>query len=386
MPVRKTKEQFIQQSIAVHGNKYGYDSVEYVDGKTRVAILCPEHGVFMQPPEKHLSGRGCRKCEAKSRRISFDEFVRRSNNIHRGKYQYDKESYTSLSSRVRILCSKHGWFSQAASDHINGSGCRRCAVESRSVARRLDPKTFIERSKELHGGKYDYSKAKYTNSTGLVIITCPTHGDFKQAGYKHLQGRGCPICAGTKKSTTEEFISKAIAIHGNCYDYSCAEYEGNKKPVAILCRKHGVFYQRPNDHLFGEGCPVCQESSGERAVRLILERNGVGYEREKRFDDCKSKTTLPFDFYLPELNICIEYQGKQHYEDEPFFDAGGGFEGRQRRDQIKRDYCASHGIKLIEIKYNESVNKKLQDLWNTQKLSKCRTDMSASLQTKAMSS
>lgn len=129
---------------------------------------------------------------------------------------------------------------------------------------------FEEKSRKVHGDKYDYRKVDFINVNTPVIIVCPEHGEFKQAPINHLNGQGCPICgrlksAKSRTSTTEEFISKSRKIHGDKYDYSKVDYKGSKTKVCIICPVHGEFWQRPNEHLSGNGCSKCgRDITGEK--------------------------------------------------------------------------------------------------------------------------
>lgn len=127
------------------------------------------------------------------------------------------------------------------------------------MSKRKTTGEFIEEARLVHGSKYDYSNVEYKNNREKVLIICPEHGGFLQSPEKHLSGQGCPICGGTKKSTTDRFIEKARKLHGNKYDYSKVDYTTNKEKVCIICPEHGEFWQDPHNHLKGKGCPVCGE-------------------------------------------------------------------------------------------------------------------------------
>lgn len=106
----------------------------------------------------------------------------------------------------------------------------------------------------------------------------------------------------------------------------------------------------------GVGCPHCNNSHGEEKIYRYLKDGGFNFESEFRFDDCKNEKHLPFDFYIIELNTCIEFQGIQHYQVVEKFGGIKGFEKRIKNDNIKRNYCDSNNIKLIEIKYTDYDN------------------------------
>jgi len=116
---------------------------------------------------------------------------------------------------------------------------------------------FIEKARQVHGDKYDYSKAGYVNTTKKVRIICPEHGEFTQTARNHLKGSKCPICAGNTRRSTEEFIEKARKVHGDRYDYSKTKYVNSKINVIVTCREHGDFRTTPYNHIKGQGCPYC---------------------------------------------------------------------------------------------------------------------------------
>lgn len=132
--------------------------------------------------------------------------------------------------------------------------------------RKLSIEEFIKKAQEVHGDKYDYSKVEYVNSRTKVCILCPKHGEFLQTPSEHIQGRGCPFCAGHKKYSLNEFIIKANHIHANKYSYSKVNYINNKTKVCIICPKHGDFWQKPNSHLSGAGCPICAQKIRQKSV------------------------------------------------------------------------------------------------------------------------
>ena len=182
---------------------------------------------------------------------------------------------------------------------------------------------FIEKAKKIHGDKYDYSKVEIKKSDDKVCIICPKHGEFWMTLSRHLRGSGCHVCAGNKKPTTEQFIEKAKEIHGDKYDYSKAEYINNHTPICIICKEHGEFWQMPTSHLIKKaGCPICNESKLEEEIYLFLEKENITFERQKRFENIRYIGIMPFDFYLPEYNTVIECQGIQHFEEIHFFNDG----------------------------------------------------------------
>lgn len=223
---------------------------------------------------------------------------------------------------------------------------------------KLTTEEFVTKAKLIHGDIYDYDLVDYRNSRLKVKITCDKHGVFEQEPRGHISGQGCPTCSGNVKLTTEEFIKRAKALNGDKYDYSLVDYENAHTKVKIICDKHGVFEVKPNNHMNGNGCVSCQESKGEVKVEEYLKNNNFVYNKEHRFDECRGrKQLLPFDFYLPEDNVCIEYDGEFHYA--PIIKTKSRykrFDVSKINDTIKNEFCINNNIRLIRIPYWEFDN------------------------------
>lgn len=235
------------------------------------------------------------------------------------------------------------------------------------MSKKTTPEEFISKVTLIHGDKYDYSKVTFVNIKTSINIICSKHGIFKQRPQHHLAGHGCNKCArelitDSSRLTEKTFISKAKEIHGDKYDYSIVNFNhinSNNDKVNIVCLKHGEFNQIIRYHLSGSGCPICNESKGEEAISKYLTEKNIKFVRQHRFSDCKDKKPLPFDFYLPETNTCIEYQGEQHFRPTTHWGGEDEFKNIIRRDKIKKEYCDSHNIPLVSINYNENITSKL---------------------------
>lgn len=298
------------------------------------------------------------------RRLTITEFVKRAKAIFGDKYDYSLVDYKNTKKKVIIICPKHGKFLQRPLAHLKGHGCRKCFDDKLGNERRYTTEKFVSRAREIHGPIYDYSKVVYLKSNSKVDIICPKHGIFSQLPASHLAGRGCPKCAPDLKSqktmrSQEDFIKAAKEVHGEKYNYSKVKYRGSLNRVEIICFKHGSFFQSPKNHIQGCGCPNCNNSHGEDCVQRFLDKFHFAYEKQKKLPDMKYKLPLAFDFFLPEQNVAMEFNGEQHYY---AIKAWGGIDAlrvRQQRDQIKRDYCSTHGIKLLEIRYEKNIEKDL---------------------------
>jgi hypothetical protein len=285
-------KKFLEKSIKIHGDIYDYSLVEYINAKTKVKIICKKHGVFEQDPDNHSRGSGCKFCKGGAV-LGRDKFIENSKIKHGDLYDYSGVIYVNNRKKVNIICKRHGLFKQSPSEHVFGYGCHKCGKEKVAVIKNeLAKNTFFEKANKIHEYKYDYSKSEYINS---------------------------------------------------------------RSKMTIICKKHGEFIQNCNSHLMGNGCPSCRESAGEKKIRGFLEINNIKFIPQKRFIDCKHVRSLPFDFYVEEYNMCIEYDGIQHYKEGGFHKNKDSFELTKKKDKIKSEYCLGKNGRpsLIRISYKQ---------------------------------
>lgn len=222
---------------------------------------------------------------------------------------------------------------------------------------------FIDKARSVHKDKFDYSEVEYKNTRTKVKIICPNKHVFYQRPCDHLQGAGCQEC---KRSTKDEFIQKANKVHNNFFSYDKVEYKQSTIKVIITCPIHGDWEQKPNDHLNGCGCPTCwnqtKDSKKLKEFDKFLIDNNIEYESEKRYDTCRGeRLPLPFDRYIPSLNLLIEYDGEQHFKIVEHWGGIEAYERIQKYDLIKTQYCFNNNIDLLRIKYNENPIEKFQE-------------------------
>ena len=297
------------------------------------------------------------------KKMTIEEFICRATIKHENKYDYSSSIYNTALIKLKIICPIHGEFEQRPSDHLNGAGCNKCGEIKSGLTQKMLRHIFIEQSNLVHNNKYDYSKAEYNNLLDKIIIICPIHGEFSQTAFDHVRkNAGCKKCAyDNNKIKQDIFIQRANQIHSNKYDYSKTEYTLSKNKICIICLKHGEFYQTARDHLHSKsGCPKCITSKGENKIREWLIKNKIKFDEQKQFDELyinNKKTRLRFDFYLLKYNLCIEFDGLQHFIPSSFgSDKSDSFKLKnleliQLRDQIKTKYCIDNGIKLLRIPY-----------------------------------
>ena len=277
-------QEFIEKAKKIHGDKYDYSKVEYVNSHTKVCIICPEHGEFWQAPRHHLNGSGCPYCAGKIR-LTTEEFIRRAKDIHGDRYDYSKVEYVNARTKVCIICPEHGEFRQTASEHLRGQGCPKCAQEKHNS----NTEEFIRKAKDVHGDRYDYSKVEYVNAYTKVRIICPIHGDFEQNAHSHLNGRGCPKCNESQmEKNTAKFLEE------NNIDYIS---QARKKDLVWLERQSLDFYI-PKYHIAIE----CQGEQHFKTVDFFGGKRGYSDRLKKdlsKYNKCLSNN-VKLIYYVPE--------------------------------------------------------------------------------------
>jgi rubrerythrin len=339
---------FIINAKKIHEDKYDYSLVEYKNSRTKVSIICPDHGIFLQKPVSHINSKcGCNICSGSFKKTQ-DIFINEARKIHGNRYDYSLVEYKNNKTKVTIICPDHGVFNQTPKNHlVNKCNCPGCVGHIKKTK-----DVLINEVKKIHGDKYDYSLVEYKNNKTKVSIICPKHGVFNQTISHHMRGYGCNECL--MDENLNKKIDTAKQIHNNKYDYSLVKSVGVYEKIKIICPEHGVFEQTLNNHIMSRktGCPICKSSKGELKIKKWLDGKNITYIQQHRFPNCKYILPLPFDFYLPDYNICIEYDGEQHYK--PIW-GENILEKTINSDNIKNDYCKNNKIKLIRMKYNQRL-------------------------------
>ena len=247
--IKRNREFFIEKSKEIFGDKYDLSKVEFTDFKhDKVTIICPIHVEFTMLPVNFLKSKGCPQCYKESK-YNTDYFIEKSRLIHGDKYDYSKSNYINSLAKTTIICPIHGEFQQMPIEHMRGQGCPKCKFDSQRNLHGFDDiKTyFLTKAKEVHGDKYDYSKVELEYISKKVCIICPVHGEFWQKANDHLKGRGCSKCR-RKKCNTEKFIQKSKEIYGEKYNYSKVNYVNKSTKVCIIDKDNGEFWQTPETH------------------------------------------------------------------------------------------------------------------------------------------
>ena len=248
MPKRLTQEEFIFRCKDIHP-EYSYEKSIYNGANNEVIVTCPIHGDFKTKPSRFIMGGkcGCPKCNPGFiKYLSPEQFLERCKK-HFPDYDYSKANFKGEYDKIIVTCPKHNYtWTVVPKNLMNGHGCPLCGRESLQKSQALTTEEFIQRARQKHGDKYDYSKVEYYNTV---------------------------------------------------------------TPVTIICPKHGEFEQTPDAHLYqNSGCPKCKQSYGELKVEEYLKQHSIEFIQQYPIEyknNLRGKTYI--DFYLPKYNIFIEY-------------------------------------------------------------------------------
>jgi len=319
-----------------------------IDGsKKKVVYDCISHGLVSQRFDVHVKLKKCSKCSNKTELKYTKEYI---NSIKtRYDYIFDKNEYESFD-KIKIVCKTHGLFSQRIHNHfILGQNCPSCS----RIRLNKDLVNFLS--------KIDINIIKYNGYRSKSEFSCK-EGHIIKSTVDNIKRHGCSVCRRESNLKIErlKFIQKSIMVWGELLDidYSTLYYRG-KRFKMILKTDIGDIEQLPDYHLMGF---LPKKSTSEIIIKKILEKNQINYIREKTFNGCVNKKKLRFDFYLPDIKVCIEYNGIQHYESVDKFGGLDGLKYTQVNDDIKRNFCKVNNIELITIKYNESIIEKLKNI------------------------
>lgn len=263
------KKSVFDKCKKIHGDRYSYELVDFKTVNDKVDIICKLHGVFRQNLYSHSKGYNCPSCVVESGCISFDEFIRRSKEVHGNKYTYHQENYTKLNDITKITCPIHGDFFQRAYSHIEGYSCGKCNL-------RKTKEQFIKGAIGVHGNKYDYSLVDYITNKIKVNVICPRHGSFWVRPDGHIFSMaGCPCC---KESKGETYIREFLEdlgikfIQEYKFEQSSYRFDFFLPEQNILIEFHGKQHYEAIDMFGGEASLKECKRRDEEKVKLAFEK------------------------------------------------------------------------------------------------------------------
>lgn len=352
---RLTHEQFIERLSISNPDITAIG--EYVNMHTKIECVCPVGHHWFPIAQDVIRGEGCSECglisRVSKRTKTHEQFVDEVRNLNPditvvGTY---KNSHTKIEFRCK---EGHKWIT-TPSNVLDGKTCLTCANIQSSLRQRKSQEQFVEEVRNLHP---DITVVgEYVNSNTKIEFMCSKGHVWKTTPHNILDGCSCPTCKGKKISAKktkshEQFANELFQVSPDIT--VLGEYKGTFTKIKTKCNKCGHEWESiPCNLLAGCGCPKCATSKGEKMVEEYLEQHNVVFETQKRFKDCVDQRPLPFDFYLPEYNMLIEYQGAQHYMATRRMGDEERLIYRQKHDCIKREYCKTQKINLLEIPYTK---------------------------------
>lgn len=330
-------------------------------------LNCEEENLII--PGNLLKGQGCKNCAnvkiGKERVKSHDDFIKELKIINSNVEIISEYKGNKKNIKTRCLSHQLIWDASPRS-LLLGGGCKECRKEKISLSLSKDHQTFVQEMEFLHEnikviGKYE------GNSKPLQCECKVCNNTIYPMPSNLLRGQGCKHCGinsrANKRRTSLDSINTRIR-NVNPNISLIGDFNIQNAKSEFECKRCGEQWSTKVLHVLnGHGCPRCNSSKGEKMLEEVLKGKNIDFVKQKRFDDCKNKRSLPFDFYLPELNVCIEYDGIQHYEPVDFFGGMEIYKYTKENDNIKDGYCKENGIKLIRISYkNDNTDKIIECL------------------------
>ena len=305
--------------------------------------------------------------------ITTEEWIKKAQ-LKFPNLDFSNTVYSGKMNNITVYCPTHGQFTTKANTLMNSKyGCRECGKEHQIQNKKLSNEEILKRLENSYGSKYDYSKVKYTGAKNKITLICPKHGEFQIR--PDCIGDKCMKCEAEERSkrymlSQEQFECKIKDLSSNIIINS--EYKGCNNNIKCKCSICGYEWETKAAHLLeGSNCPKCHLYKGEQKISKYLDINNIKYiiqyKIEKPFEN---REFILIDFYLPDYNTFIEYNGKQHYIPIKYFGGEIQYKDQIQRDKNLRNYCKENNINLLEIHYDQNVEEKLDEYFSKQELIK----------------
>lgn len=362
MPKRKTHDEYVSE-LAIKNPNIGVVEL-YKGNGIKILHRCKIDGYeWMVTPSNLLVGRGCPVCSKKKKK-THTEYIMEVIKINPNIEVVDK--YVTAKTKILHRCKIDGceWY-VAPTTILSGYGCPLCGGSMQKThIKYVAEVAKINPNVEVIG--------EYINNQTKVLHRCKVDGhEWMARPSTILCGNGCPMCQrrmarNRLAKTTEEYIKELSVINKDII--VLGQYINARTQITHKCLVCGWEWDVvPESLLCGHGCPQCSKSNksnGEKIVANWLDKHDILYKKQKTFEDCKNECVLRFDFYLPNYNILIEYNGIQHYEPVDYFGGQKAFESQVLKDKIKKEYCKKNNILLFEIPYFRDVDEELEYLYS----------------------
>lgn len=356
MPKRHTQKE-IQDILKEHDCEL---LSEYKNNTTKLKIKCKCGNVFyksfaiMNKSKKFMCNECVNKIVRDKQKIPYEILKEKIENVGY-KLLTPKEEYTRASDKCKIQCNKGHIYYQIPLDLFNGHKCKKCASRINGDKYKLKIEDVIE---FVESRGFERLSDEYKSADTPIKIRCKKCNHIFYPTIHNLKnGSGCPKCYDKVRGKKNIISYEERLKYVRSFDFDILtpkeEYIDGENIVTLKCNKGHIYETKLHYFYNGNRCPICRKSKGESRISKFLKDNNIEYFEQYRFDDCKFKNKLPFDFYIPSLNLCIEYDGKQHYEINGFKNNSRTLVDIKIRDTVKNIYCKNNNIKLLRIPYRK---------------------------------
>ncbi|WAX23266.1 hypothetical protein VL10_ORF75 [Staphylococcus phage vB_SauM_VL10] len=375
MGKRKTNKEFSKEVYNLVGNEYTFLE-EYVNSSTKIKVrhnckTCNNNEYFTKP-NSFLGGDRCPKCSSIKRRgKSYPKFTVCDWNEHFEKnLKYSYEQLTEFKGLKNIITLKHKPCGSIISIQANnfkvGKPCRYCSQKKTNEQQRKTHDEFCLEVKTLGNDEFEVIEKYQGNHKPVKLKHTICGNEFTVAPNDFKKGQRCPKCSILKRRLSqEEWENRVSKLTGKEYTF-LEKYKGNGMKIKVKHEKCGnVYAVKPNNYLSGYRCPICKSSIGEQLLVNFLTNKDITFIPQYYFNNLRgNKGYLRYDFYLPEYNILIEYNGIQHYKPVEFFGGLKTYKRQLERDNIKRQYAVDNNISLIEVPFYVSTKELIEEKLN----------------------
>lgn len=362
MPKRKTHEEFLKDALPIINGRYEIFG-NYINNRTKLKCVCNKDGYeWYSTPKNIFHGYGCPKCGG-TLKLNSEEFRQKISSINN-----DIElltSYIDTKHKVKCLCKIDGnvWYA-LPENLLKGHGCPKCSINNTVVRLRKSHNDFVD---DVHKISPNIDiLSKYIDNKTLIKCKCNIcNNTWETMAANLISGKGCPKCGLKKRisaitKTKQQFVIELSHVSPDIE--VIGDYINTNTQILCKCKNDGnEWLATPSNLLKGTGCPICNCSHGETAIKNALIKLNIDFMMQYKFVDCKKIRQLPFDFYIPKYNLCIEYDGQQHFRPVNFGgcsdeQALGLYNRTKENDLIKNRYCKENNIDLLRIKYSDFDN------------------------------
>lgn len=361
--MKKTHNQYVSELLTKNRSIVALE--QYVNGKTKILHKCLIDGYkWYAAPESTLMGTGCPVCAGKMVLVGVNDLLTTHPDVAK-EWNYERNGELSPN-QVSYGSHKKVWWKCRMCDYewealissrSQGAGCPICGIKQNTKKRTKSHEQYIKEVEQINPNIIVVEK--YINAKIPILHRCKIDGyEWYARPSNILKGRKCPKCEKHIHKTQERYVAEVSVINPDII--VIGQYVNINTKILHQCKIDNYKWEaKPTHILSGHGCPACNRSIGEKEIERYLCDHNIAFVPQYTFDDCRNVRPLPFDFYLPDYNMCIEYDGMQHFEPVEFFGGEESFEYRKANDEIKTQYCKKHNVTLLRINYKQNIYNEL---------------------------